>query len=408
MRAMRTPAEAIAEILGRIEPLQDQESVTLRRAAGRVLAEEVRSDVDLPPFEKSAMDGFAVHSADVSDAGPERPVELRSVGECRAGVPLDVSVARGQCVAIYTGAELPGDCDAVVMVEDTESEGDSVRIARAAQAGQHVSHLGEILEVGGLVASPGRRLTAADLSVLAAVGAEPLPVFRRPRVSVLTTGDELVPVTERPGRGQIREGNTLYLAAACERAGVEVVEVGIVPDDEDQLLARFGSALEECDALVTTGGVSMGKYDLVGSTFERLGVEPVLHKVAIKPGKPIWFGMRGKTPVFGLPGNPVSSLLGFEVFVRPAFARLSGAGEEEERPRIRRGIWDGPPTRAHWREQNLPATLSQAEDGRDHLAPLPWRGSADIFGASRAAALAVVPPETVVEPGGEIEYRPLV
>jgi molybdopterin molybdotransferase len=400
---MRTPAEAIADILGRIDPLPGKEHVSLAEADGRVLAGEVVSDVDLPPFEKSAMDGYAVHGADLAEPGAELPC----VGESRAGEPLDLEVPPGSCAAIYTGAELPRGCDTVVMVEETEQEGDRVRFAAAARPGQHVSHRGEILLVGGSVAGPGRRISSADLSVLAAVGADPVEVFRRPRVSVLTTGDELVPASETPGRGQIREGNTLYLSAACSRAGCEVIEVGIVPDREDVLLERFERALSEGDAVVTTGGVSVGKYDLVGAAFERLGVEPVLHKVAVKPGKPIWFGLRGSVPVFGLPGNPVSSLLGFEVFVRPALSRLSGAGPEEQRARVRRGVWDGPPTRPNWRQQNLPALVTQGEDGRDHLAPTPWRGSADIVGASRATALAVVPPDTVVEPGEEIEYRPL-
>jgi molybdopterin molybdotransferase len=398
-------SEAIAEILGRIRPTQHKDCVSLAEAAGRVLAEEVRSDVDLPPFEKSAMDGFAVHRADFE--GAEGPVELRCVGESRAGVPFEGEVPRGCCTEIYTGSELPAGCDAVVMVERSEREGDQVRLDDRPTEHQHVSHRGEILRIGGAVLGPGRRLTSADLAVLAAVGCDPVPVFAAPRVSVLTTGDELVPATETPGKGQIREGNTLYLASALRGLGHVVLESAIVPDEEEVLLERFESALERSDALITTGGVSMGKYDLVGAAFERLGVEPVLHKVAIKPGKPIWFGLRGDTPVFGLPGNPVSSLLGFQVFVRPALARLSGAGESEQRERLRRGVWQGSPPRPQWRQQNLPARVEQREDGRDHLIPVPWRGSADMVGASRATALAVVPPETSIESGESIWYRPL-
>ncbi len=373
-----------------------------------MLASDVLSDVDLPPFEKSAMDGFAVHSADFAGvAGARNPVELRVVGESRAGVPFEGSVARGSSVAIYTGAELPPDCDAVVMVEETERRGERVSVSGNPRAGANVNHRSEILARGALALSAGRRLEPRDLAVLAAVGADPVSVHPRPRVSVLTTGDELVPASALPGRGQIREGNTLYLAAACEAAGCEVLEVGIVRDDPEVLLERLGRALEASDALITTGGVSVGKYDLVGAAFERLGVEPVLHKVAIKPGKPIWFGLRGRTPVFGLPGNPVSSLLGFEVFVRPALARLGGAGPDEQEERLRRGVWNGPPTESNTRQQNLPARVRQGDDGCDHLEPVRWLGSADIVGASRASAFAVVPPETVVETGESILYRPL-
>lgn len=402
---MRTPSEAIADILGRIEPGRAVERVPLAAARGRVLAEAVRSDVDLPPFEKSAMDGFAVHSADFE--GADGPVELVCVGESRAGAPFEGSVGRGECTEIYTGAELSAGCDAVVMVEKAERDGDRVRLDDRPRPHQHVSHRGEILSVGAEVLEPGRRLGTEDLGVLAAVGCALVPVFRKPRVSVLTTGDELVPVDRTPAHGQIREGNTIVLAASCEAVGCEVLECAIVPDDEAVLLERFGAALETSDALVTTGGVSMGKYDLVGATFEKLGVEPVLHKVAIKPGKPIWFGLRGSTPVFGLPGNPVSSLLGFRVFVQPALARMAGAGDEEQRERLARGVWQGPPTRPQWRQQNLPAVVEEREDGRRHLVPVPWRGSADMVGVSRATALAVVPPDTVVETGQELFYRPL-
>ena len=227
------------------------------------------------------------------------------------------------------------------MIERTRREGERVVFDRPVPRERHVSHTGEILARGGEIVTPPRRLTPTDLSVLASIGCDPVPVFPRLSVSVLTTGDELVPPTAKPGTGQIREGNTLFLAAACRNLGCDVRTAGIVPDEEAALEAAFRAALEEGDALITTGGVSVGKYDLVGATFERLGVEPVLHKVAIKPGKPIWFGMLGRKPVFGLPGNPVSSLLGFEVFVRPALARLAGAGPEEQRERLRRGRWRG-------------------------------------------------------------------
>ena len=313
--------------------------------------------------------------------------------------PTQYAVPPGSCVEIFTGAEMPADCDAVEMIERTEREENRVVFERLVPPAQHVSHLGEILGQGRTVLTPPRRLSAADLSVLASVGCDPTPVFARVRVSVLTTGDELVPATQTPGAGQIREGNTLFLAAACERLGCEVRRPGIVPDDPAALETAFRAALEEGDALVTTGGVSVGKYDLVGATFERIGVEPVLHKVAIKPGKPIWFGMRGAQPVFGLPGNPVSSLLGFEVFVRPALARLSGAGPAEEQERIRNGRWLGAPARSRGRQVNLPARVRSGADGIDQLEPVPFRGSADVVAGSEADALVIVPADSQIATG---------
>jgi molybdenum cofactor synthesis domain-containing protein len=316
---MLKPSEALAEILRRVPLAEAVEACPLAEAAQRVLARAAVSDVDLPPFEKSMMDGFAVRSSDFELAGRS----LNCIGESRAGEPFQGRVEPGQCVEIFTGAELPADCDAVEMIERTARQGESsdtgpVAFERTVPVGQHVAHRAEILGEGRSVFEPGRRLSATDLSVLASIGCDPVPVHPRPVISVLTTGDELVRATEKPGLGQIREGNTLYLKAACERLGCDVRRAEIVPDDADALERAFGEALENGDALITTGGVSVGKYDLVGATFERLGVEPVLHKVAIKPGKPIWFGLAGSKPVFGLPGNPVSSLLGFEAFVRPA------------------------------------------------------------------------------------------
>jgi molybdopterin molybdotransferase len=361
------------------------------------------SDVDLPPFEKSMMDGFALASASLPSTGGR----LRLAGESRAGVPFHGALEGGSCVEIFTGAELPEGCDAVEMVERVRREGDWVVFEQAVERGANVSHRAEILRTGASVYEPRRRLSAADLSVLASIGGDPVPVYSRPRVSVLTTGDELVSPRVKPGRGQIREGNTFFLAAACAASGCIVVRSGMVPDDPMLLELAFGSALDDSDVLITTGGVSVGKYDLVGGVFERLGVEPLLHKVAVKPGKPIWFGMRGATPVFGLPGNPVSTLLGFEVFVRAALARMSGDDPALERERILRGRWGGKPEKGGERQNNLPARVRQGEDGVSELEPLPFRGSADILTAARADALAIVPAGGEIRPGELVEYRPL-
>ena len=243
------------------------------------------------------------------------------------------------------------------------------------------------------------------VSVLASVGCEPVPVVRRPRMAILTSGDELVEPISKPGPGQIREGNTLHLAALARAGGADVVHSGVVRDDLEGLTATFRSALEECDVLVTTGGVSMGKYDLVGDALEAVGVEKVFHKVAIKPGKPVWFGVAGDSLIFGLPGNPVSCWVGHEVFVRPALAKLCGLPEERWIEPLRRARWTGEATRQNDRQQNLPVTVTQGADGVDELAVVRWKSSADLVGLSRAQGLAVVPPGQILVEGAPVMFR---
>ena len=401
---MRTPQEAIADILRVTSPLEEQETVPIVESPGRVLARDVHSDLDPPPFEKSAMDGYAVRAADLGEDGGS----LRAVGESKAGGPFEGTVGAGECVAIYTGAELPADCDSVIMVERTRVDGDTVHFEVGSRSGQHVCHRGEDLREGELVLKRGLRLTPAHISPLAAVGCDPVPVIRKPRVAVVSTGDELVPPSQKPGPGEIREGNTLHLTALTRRAGAEARNLGVVADDLEALKAAFASATEECDALVITGGVSMGKYDLVGVALEAIGVEPVFHKIAIKPGKPLWFGKKGNALVFGLPGNPVSSVVGHEVFVRPALAKLEGEDEATwgtERTRL--GRWVGEPPRAIPRQQNIPVLVRQASDGVDELEPVRWKGSGDVVGLSRAVGLAICPADQTLEFGALVPYRPL-
>lgn len=399
---MRTPQEAIADILRLTLPLVEQESIPLADTPGRVLAEDVYSDLDLPPFEKSAMDGFAVRSADLAEAG----ASLRCIGESRAGEAFEGPIGAGECVEIYTGAELPADCDAVVMIEKTERDGDTIRFEGVAPLAQHVCHRGEDLSCGELVIAKGKRLSEADLSPLAAVGCEPVPVFRRPRVAILSTGDELVPPHEKPGPGQIREGNTVQLTALARRAGADATNLGVVRDNQPALEKAFAQAVSEYDVVVITGGVSMGKYDLVGQSLERVGVSQVFHKIAIKPGKPLWFGQKGRTLVFGLPGNPVSCLVGHEVFVRPALVKMEGTQESEwSDEKIRLGRWVGSEPRPIPRQQNIPITICQGEDGVDELEPVRWKGSGDVVGLSRATGLAVCPPNETLASGSLVAFR---
>ncbi len=400
---MRTPKEAVSNILERASTQPVYGSCSLSDATGRVLARSVFSDIDLPPFRKSAMDGYAVHSSDF-EGGEAR---LTRLGESRAGEPFDASVPPGSCIAIYTGAEVPDDCDSVVKGERTGQEGGSVILEDPAADGQDICPRREDLRDGQAPLQAGPRLGPAMVSLLASVGCEPVPVVERPRVAILTTGDELISPADRPARGQIREGNTFHLAALARAAGAEVVYRGIVRDTREGLIETFRETLESCDVLITTGGVSMGKYDLVGEALEAIGVEKVFHKVAIKPGKPVWFGVAGDKLVFGLPGNPVSCWVGHEVFVRPALAKLSGLQESSWVETLRRGTWVGEPTKKNDREQHIPARVAQNEAGVDELARVRWQSSADLVGLSSAEALVVIPPGVILESGDPVHYRPI-
>lgn len=403
---MRSPTQAIAEILCRVRGLGDVEHVSVGEVDARVLARAVISDLDLPPFEKSAVDGYAVRTADFAETlAPNGERSLPILGESRAGSPFDREMPSGACVAIYTGAELPRGADAVVMLEQSKLELERVTLVDRVRAGQNVCHRGQDLRRGVQVFEPGRRLRPGDLSVLASVGCDPVPVWRRPRACVLTTGDELIPPSASPKAGQIREGNTFQLAALARRYGAAVENQGVVRDEPAELEARLRAALDGCDALITTGGVSVGKYDLVGATLAKIGVEPVFHKVAMKPGKPLWFGMWRETPVFALPGNPVSCYVGFELFVGPALSKLSNAVDDPLLARVRRGRWIGEVLDPNPREQYVPCTSRGGEDGVEELEPVRWNGSADVVGLARASTLAILPSDTRVVPGEMVEYR---
>jgi molybdopterin molybdotransferase len=396
-------------MLAAVRPLAERETCPLAFAARRILAAAPASDVDLPPFRKAMMDGFALRADDL--AGPrleDGSAVLVAAGESRAGAPFAGDVLPGQCVEIFTGAQVPDDLDQVVMVEQTARRGNRVHVAAKSAPGEHVQPRAAVLAVGDAPFESGRRLAPVDLAVLASMGVAEVPVFRQVKVAVLTTGDELVPPWVVPGPGQIREGNTFFLAARLVELEHEIVEVGAVPDDEELLRQHFARALDVADVVITTGGVSMGKYDLVGKVFEELGVVPHLHKVAVKPGKPIWFGLRGTKPVLGLPGNPVSAVLGLELFVRPLLAKLAGATDPEELgERLRKGRWLGPKVAAPQRQDNLPARVTHGADGVDELSPVAYQGSSDVVGAARATAFAIVPHGGAIERGQLIEYRPL-
>ncbi|HEY2542448.1 MAG TPA: gephyrin-like molybdotransferase Glp, partial [Gaiellaceae bacterium] len=318
MSALVTVEQAQAAILERCAPLE-AESVGLESAAGRVTAEPVRAAVDLPPFPSSAMDGFAVRSADV-------PGTLAVAARIAAGRPATRALAAGEAMAISTGGVVPDGADAVVPTEVVADRGETVEIADPVAAGAHVRPRAGDVRAGDVVVAAGTRLGATQLGAVAAAGVAAVACTRRPRVVVLATGSELVVPGAPLGPGQVYEANALMLATALAAVGAEVERLPAVADDEAAHRAAIERGLD-ADVLVTSGGVSVGPHDLVRSIEAELGVDEVFWQVAVKPGKPVAFGVRGRTLVFGLPGNPVSSLVGCELLVKPALRALQGLAD---------------------------------------------------------------------------------
>jgi molybdopterin molybdotransferase len=318
--------DAIATVLARVKPLPS-EQIALEEALGRVLAEPGRAQVDLPPFASSAMDGFALRSVDA-------PGTLRVVARIAAGRPAGAELRAGEAMGIATGGVVPDGADAVAPIEAVVEHGNSVEIPTAVAEGANVRPQGQDVAEGEVVVPEGTRLGAAQVGALAAAGVPTVVAARRPSVAVIATGTELRAPGEPLKPGEIYEANSSLLAAALEACGALVDRIPPVADDETEHRAALERALE-ADVVVSSGGVSVGPHDLVRRVAGGLGVEEVFWRVAVKPGKPVSFGARDGTLVFGLPGNPVSTLVGFELFVRPALRALEG--EREPGPRWEQG-----------------------------------------------------------------------
>jgi molybdopterin molybdotransferase len=325
---MKDLHEALALVLDGLEPLS-AERATLAEAAGRVLAADARAAVDLPPFDRTAMDGFALRAADSG-------APLRVVGDLAAGDAGDTPLEPGTAVRISTGAPLPPGADAILRVEDATVSNGSVTAAAAVPPGEHVRVRGEDVRAGDVLARAGDRLTLTRLSALSAAGVGEVRVHRMPRLHLIVTGSELLPPGAPPEPGKIYESNGLAIEYMARRNGAFVVRQPQIGDDAVATLAAVEEGLEG-DVLVVSGGVSVGPHDHVKPAFEAAGVEEVFWRVRIKPGKPLWFGRRGRTLVFGLPGNPLSSIVGTAMFIVPALKRLAGdvaAGPWLERGRL--------------------------------------------------------------------------
>jgi molybdopterin molybdotransferase len=367
-------------------------SLAISEALGHILAQEIRCDREYPPFHRSTRDGYAVSASEVP-----RGATLRCVGEIKAGDTVSQALDPGTCIQIMTGAAVPPGSDAVVMIEFTHRSGDTITFGRATQAGQNIVPRGSEARAGDLALQPGQRLGFAELAIAAQVGATTLRCHKKPRVAILSTGDEVVAITETPGPYHIRNSNTISLGAQVQLVGGEPVPLVNALDRVDDLSAKIEQGLHE-DILVLSGGVSMGKYDLVESVLKGMGAEFFFDAVAIRPGKPAVFGRCRNTLVFGLPGNPVSTMVTFQLFVTPAVDILSGAAPRPL-PLLEATLAE-PLAEKSGLTHFLPARLDW-DSSSPKVRALPWHGSGDLSALTRANCFLVVPSDRSTLPAGE-------
>jgi molybdenum cofactor synthesis domain-containing protein len=390
-------AEAIRIVLAHASRL-GIDSVVIDNCVGRILGEDIVADTDLPPFDRAQMDGYAVRAADVANA----PARLDIVGESAAGAGWHHEMKAGEAVRIMTGAPVPAGADAVQQVELTrEANGShSVEILEPVELGRSIVRRADEIKAGETVLRAGEDINAQTIATLASFGYAQVRVGRRPRVAVMATGSELVNVDERPGRDQIRDSNNYMIEAYAKLAGATVERLPLAGDDRDELKREMTAAIERCDILITSGGVSMGVYDFTKIAFKDLGAEIFFERVALRPGKPTVFGRIGNTLVFGLPGNPVSVAVTFNLFARAALRAMQGANEptlRHDHAVLCRDVKGSPD-----RESYLPAVLRTDEKGTLLAEPLKWGGSSDFVSFARATALINVPAIGNRVPAGSI------
>ncbi len=379
------------------------EMVELPKSVGRILAEDIAADMDIPPFDRSQMDGYAVRSIDTVDA----PVELGLVGESAAGRGWHNTLRAGEAVAIMTGAPVPAGADAVQKIELTRhiAENESrVEILEPTNAGQHIVGAGAEIEKGTSIFQIGERITANMIAPMASFGYSRVMAGSLPRVSILGTGSEIVEIDETPGLDQIRNSNSVMLEVLASRVGATTRILSNAKDDLTALKGTIEAAAADSDVLILTGGVSVGKYDLTKLAISELGAEIFFERVRLKPGKPAVFARLNETLIFALPGNPVSAAVTFHLFVRPALSILQGARSFE--PRAGHAIASEDFRAARERDTYLPVKLSTDSDGHLIAERLKWHGSSDFVGFSRAEALIFVDRGTTVNRGDvvRIEY----
>jgi molybdopterin molybdotransferase len=378
--------------------------VVLDAALGRVLREDVSAEAPVPAFDNSAMDGFAVRASDLTAASAASPVYLRVIGESRAGRPSELALRSGETISISTGAMLPAGADAVVKIEHAETRDGVVEFALAALEGQDVRRAGEDVTPGQRVLERGIVLGPAELGVLASLGRAEVLCSPRPRVCLVVTGDELIAPGERPREGGVRDTSTHTIRALARCADGEVGPVALVGDDLTATMAALAAARANADVVVICGGVSVGRHDHVRPALRALGARQSFWGVALKPGRPTWFGTLEGTPVFGLPGNPVSAIVTFTLLVRPALRALQGAAIDARRfSAVLDRDYEKPAGRAHAVRCRL-----RARDDGWHAEPTGPQGSHILSSMLGADALAIVPSDaTAVRAGERVAIEPL-
>lgn len=377
------------------------ETIDLSDAVSRVLAQTVTADMDLPPFDRSQMDGFAVKSKDVKNA----PVRLKIIGESVAGKGFDDKLKSGEAVRIMTGARLPDGADAVQKIEETRQANDSVEILEAAKRGQNVNALASEIKSGEKIFGKGEIITEQMIAAIASFGYAKIKVFKRPRVAILSTGSEIVEISETPRKDQIRNSNSVMLKVFADQYADATI-LPHVKDDIESLRAAIDGALENFDVLITTGGVSVGDYDFTKPVLKDLGAEIFFERVSLKPGKPTVFAKRKNCLIFGLPGNPVSSAVTFYLFARTAILRMQSAKNYE----LKKGFAAAQTKikAAKERDSVLPALVKTDEKGELTIESLRFNGSSNFIQFARANALVFVPQGKNLETNdvGEIYFLP--
>ncbi|MCD6257185.1 molybdopterin molybdotransferase MoeA [Candidatus Aerophobetes bacterium] len=377
--------DALEIVLKQVSVLSS-ERVKLLSSLGRVLSENIYSDFDIPGFNRAAMDGYAVVAKDTVHACSDRPVTLKVIDEVPAGFKVKSAISSGKAIRIMTGAVLPEGADAVVMVEYTEARGDKVMVFRSVKRGENVSFSGEDVKKGELVLPRGTLIRPQEVGMLAALGKTEVYVTRKPKVAIISTGDELIEPGKTLEKGKIYDSNSFSLFSQVLKCGADPERIGIVPDDKDELLHKVKMGLSS-NILLLSGGVSEGKYDLVKEVLMEAGVKPLFWKVAVKPGKPTFFGIKERTLVFGLPGYPVSSMMNFENLVKPAIFKMLGR-EGYKRIKIR-AVLKGEIKNSSGRKNFIRVRLIE-ENGRCLAIPAPSQKSGVLKSMVWANAVVVL------------------
>ena len=391
-------AKAIA-IVKRETALLRSEKILLAAASGRVLAEDIVSDTDLPPFDRSQMDGYALLAAETKNA----PVKLKIAGESAAGAGWHRLLKPGQAVRIMTGAPVPKGADAVQKLELANEDGKFVEILAQVKTGEFIVHTGAEIKKGETLFKTGERLNSGMLAALASFGYAKVEAARRPRMGIMVTGSEIVPVSKIPRRDQIRDSNSTLLGAYAGQCGATAQTLAPVGDDPKLLKKAIAAAAKNFDVLVISGGVSVGKYDFTKRVLQELGAEIFYEKLSLKPGKPMVFARLGKTLIFGLPGNPVSVAVTFHLFVRTALLLMQGASD----PELKTGhaVVQAKIKAAKERDSMLPVRVETNEKGQLVIESLRFTGSSNFVAFARANALVFVPQGKTLENGDVAEIR---